>query len=323
MFWLTWRQHRWQLIAVAALVAVYCGYLLYTGFVVEQTLDACPSRDTVPRNPTTSCINAINSASETVNSASEVVIFGNLLPLAVGMFWGAPLIARELEQGTYRLAFTQSVSRRRWLAVKLGTLTAAAAILGLITGVVMTRAHSDFTPMLYATETFGDVGRFSQSGIVPTGTWTFALLLGASLGLLVRRSMVAVALTLVALPLVFVGLTMLRPHYLPPVERTLGSTDMIPDPSPVTSPLGWLYQMSYLDTAGNELDSQAAGEICADPANTYPTAECLRRTDLRQVIIYQPADRYVWFQLAETGLLLSASAALAVLTGRRISRHLN
>ena len=43
-----------------------------------------------------------------------------VVPLLIAMFWGAPLVSREFETGTFRLAWTQGVSRTRWLAVKLG-----------------------------------------------------------------------------------------------------------------------------------------------------------------------------------------------------------
>jgi len=33
------------------------------------------------------------------------------VPLLIGMFWGAPLISREFEAGTFRLAWTQGVTR--------------------------------------------------------------------------------------------------------------------------------------------------------------------------------------------------------------------
>ena len=49
-----------------------------------------------------------------------------VVPALIGMFWGAPLIAHELETGTFRLAWTQSVSRRRWLLVKMGLVGLAA-----------------------------------------------------------------------------------------------------------------------------------------------------------------------------------------------------
>ena len=54
-------------------------------------------------------------------------------PAIIGIFWGAPLVTRELEAGTFRLAWNQSVTRTRWLAVKLGlTGLAAMATAGLL-----------------------------------------------------------------------------------------------------------------------------------------------------------------------------------------------
>ena len=59
-----------------------------------------------------------------------------LVPGIIGIFWGAPLVARELEAGTYRLAWTQSITRTRWLATKLGVVgllsMVAAGLLSLM-----------------------------------------------------------------------------------------------------------------------------------------------------------------------------------------------
>ena len=56
-----------------------------------------------------------------------------LAPALIGLFWGAPLIARELETGTYRLAWNQSVTRSRWTLAKLGIGgLASVAVAGLL-----------------------------------------------------------------------------------------------------------------------------------------------------------------------------------------------
>jgi hypothetical protein len=318
MLWLTWRQHRWQLLAVTALLAVYWGYLLYAGQRVHQALrvlDGCSSSASGSAPLARSCETASTTVNDLTNAMGEVVMFGNLLPLAIGIFWGAPLISRELEQGTYRLLFTQTVSRRRWLAVKLGLLAGSAALLGAITGAVVAWSQDGVT------EPFGDDVTFSQSGAVPVAAWVFALLTGAALGL-ARRVTPAIAGTLVALPVAFAGLVLLRPHYLPPAEGFLDAGQMIQGAPPENSPQGWLFQVSYVDRTGRELTPQAAGAVCADPGNTYPSPDCLNATGLRQRIVYHPTDRYPWFQLIEMGLLLTASGAMALLIRWRISRHL-
>jgi hypothetical protein len=319
VIWLTWRQHRWQLIGISALLAVYWGYLLYAGVRARGALDGCASLGggaPVPR----SCFEASNTVNGIFNTMSEVVMFGNLLPLAAGMFVGAPLISRELEQGTYRLAFTQSVSRRRWLVVKLGTLAGAAALLGGITGAVVSWSRTGFGA-LFSTAPFGDDVVFSQSGAVPAATWVFVVLVGAAVGILVRRTTMAMAITLVVLPLTFVGLMLLRPHYMPPVERLVGGAGMIQDGVSRNDSRGWIFATSYVDGSGRELTADAAGALCEDPGNTWPTAECMDRVGLRQRIVYQPADRYPWFQLIEMGLLLAASGALTLTIRRQLTNY--
>lgn len=319
MIWLTWRQHRWQLVGITALLAVYWGFLLYAGVRAHDVLGGCPSLDGATPVPP-SCFEASNSVHAIWNNMGDVVMFGNLLPLAAGMFVGAPLISRELEQGTYRLAFTQSVSRVRWLAVKLGALACAAALFGGITGAVVAWSRAGFDS-LFPARPFGDSIVFSQSGAVPAATWVFALLVGATLGVLVRRTTVAMAVTLVILPLAFAGLVLLRPHYLPPAERLVGGAGMIQDAESSNSSRGWIFATSYVDKAGHALTPDAAGALCEDPGNTWPTPQCMDRIGLRQRIVYQPADRYAWFQLIEMGLLLVASAGLTLVIRRQLIRY--
>ncbi|SNT65846.1 hypothetical protein SAMN05421812_12755 [Asanoa hainanensis] len=307
MLWLVWRQHRWQLLAVAAVAAAYCGYLLWIGWGVPAAIDEC-------RTVVGVC-DAYNLAKSRWDTA---ILVGNLLPLAVGVFWGAPLLAREVEQGTIRLVLTQSVSRRRWLGIKLGLVVAAAAAFGLAVGTAVGWAAPRFG-VVSGDWPFGNDVLFSQAGALPAATWVFALLVGTALGAVLRRVMTTVAVTVVVLVLGFVGLVALRPHLIPPVVVVAGAEHMVRDPWPEASELGWLYRVSYLDNDGREVTSATAGEICADPANTYPTAECLARTGLRQRAVYQPLDRYVWFQAAEAGLLLVVSAGLALAVRRRLA----
>ncbi|MEE6257959.1 ABC transporter ATP-binding protein [Plantactinospora sonchi] len=85
---------------------------------------------------------------------------------------------------------------------------------------------------------------------------------------------------------------------------------------------GVLLDLNYRTSDGRELTSGAAGEYCADPQSTYPTPQCLDRTDLRQVITYQPLSRYPWFQLIETALLLVISGAVVLVIRRRITHRL-
>ena len=130
----------------------------------------------------------------------------------MGIFWGAPLIAREYETGTYRLAWTQSVSRSRWLLTRLalGALTtvAVASVLTL-TVTWWYRAVDHVQANQYAV--------YDRRSIVPIGYALFAFALGALAGAVLRRTVPAMAVTLAVFVFVRVGTVLwVRPHLFSP-----------------------------------------------------------------------------------------------------------
>jgi hypothetical protein len=137
MMWLTWRQFRIQATVVAAMVAAFGLLLLVTGPNLaaayhDSSFAACHSN----------CGQAAGNFLTQVGGYHLTYLLGDVLaialPVVIGLFWGAPLIAREVDSGTFRLAWNQSVTREHWLAVKLGVLglasMAAAGVLSLILG---------------------------------------------------------------------------------------------------------------------------------------------------------------------------------------------
>ncbi len=140
------------------------------------------------------------------------------MPALIGMFWGAPLIAHELETGTFRLAWTQSVSRLRWLGVKLGLVGLASFVAA---GLISLMVTWWFAPIdMVGQDRFG-AGNFGVHGFVPGGYAVFAFALGAAAGLLIRRTLPAMAVTLGGFIAVRVAVTnWLRPHYMSPVSMT-------------------------------------------------------------------------------------------------------
>src|SRR5215472_9460849 len=133
MIAMTWRQHRLQLLIAAVIVGGLVGYLMYgiwqhNSYANQIGLTAC--LNAVPRRDCGTLASVYFQRFGGVPSPFGLLA---VLPLLAGLFFGAPLIAREAESGTMQLAWTQSVSRRRWLTVKLVTflaaIVAAAAIL--------------------------------------------------------------------------------------------------------------------------------------------------------------------------------------------------
>jgi ABC-2 family transporter protein len=213
MTWLIWRQFRTQAIAGYAALAAAAVVLALTG----------------PRLAHLASLHL--NVFDQLTSTDRGLFYGGIVvvalaPALMGAFWGAPLVARELESGTYRLAWSQSVTRTRWLAMKLGFIaSAAAAAAGLLSWAVtwwsdpidgaVGNAHGSLPSRLTPVS-------FAMRGIAPIGYAVFAVALGVTLGIVLRRTLVAMALTLA----VFTALQLavpqwVRPHLLAPVSATV------------------------------------------------------------------------------------------------------
>jgi hypothetical protein len=212
-----WRQFRGQatigiagLVVVAVVLAVTGPHLVS---VYDTAIAACRASGgtgSACNNPVTSTFNALQTA---------VPILVLVVPVLIGMFWGAPLIAHELETGTFRLAWTQSVSRLRWLLVKLGLVGLASMVVAGGLSLMVTWWAS---PIDKVSQNRFSPSLFALHGFVPAGYAVFAFALGATAGLVIRRTLPAMAVTLVGFIAVRFGVTdWVRPHYMSPATTTL------------------------------------------------------------------------------------------------------
>jgi ABC-type transport system involved in multi-copper enzyme maturation permease subunit len=330
MTWLTWRQMRVQAAAVYALVIGAAVILALTGprLLDKARIDA-------------NIFDHLTRTERDLYYAGVVVLA--IAPAVIGAFWGAPLVARELEAGTHRLVWNQSVTRSRWLATKLGLtmLVAAAAVGGLtlaitwwsgpIDGALSNtngRLPSRLTPVAFA-----------MRGIVPIGYAVFAVVLGVAFGVVLRRSLPAMALTLAVFTAVQIAVPLwIRPHLVPANQVTLSfSRDRLdgitgnPDGTDVTvtlataHPNDWILSNNTIDGSGRVADLPAwAGACFAPPAPPIAGQRVAQGMDTRlnacftrlnaegyrQRIVYQPTSHFWPLQFAETGLFIGASGLL-------------
>ena len=189
MTWLTWRQHRAQLYVGAALLAALAVLLLITGLQMasqyHSALAACAASH--------SCGNLASTLFLGSHAVGFLVIMTIGVPGLLGLFWGAPLVAAELETGTSQFAWMQSITRKRWLAVKTGWVLLAAAVWGgAVSALVTWWSGPDNALQLDAFQ----ANRFDIKGIVPVGYALFAVALGIAAGTLLRRTLPALAVTL-------------------------------------------------------------------------------------------------------------------------------
>lgn len=197
-----------------------------------------------------------------------------VVPGILGMFWGAPLVAAELESGSFRLAWTQDASRARWLTVRLAVAgLACMAVAGLVSWAVTWWAGPADRAGL------DQFGSFDSRGIVAVGYAAFAVTLGALLGSLTRRTVPAMAATLAVFTATRLTFRLLaRPRLLPPQARVLaldplstgyGSSGFLPlmpapslQPAPPDLPGAWVTSVAVVNGKGTALTSSALAKAC-------------------------------------------------------------
>jgi hypothetical protein len=323
MTWFTWRQFRTQAWFTVAALAALGLLLLVTGrSIAEAYADAAVA---TCRGDCSAAVTAfLNKAQAgtngTVYTLSLVVMY--LVPPLIGIFWGAPLIARELETGTHRVAWNQSVTRTRWLATKLAVTGAAAlATVGLLSWAVTTWAHNidsvtgdRITPQEYGAR-----------GIVPIGYALFALLLGVTIGMLIRRTVPAMATTLgIYLAAVISTQLWLRAH-LTPANHTTRPLDVStidgllinPDSGAMEVTAGgtpegaWILSNRTTTATGEVFTGPADPTHCGPDQAPQACTEWVGTLGLRQDITYHPANNFWPLQWAEAGIFLASAALLA------------
>jgi hypothetical protein len=225
MIWMTWRQSRAQAVTAIAALAAFALLLAVTGphlagLYRASGISACHGARCGLL--ASGFLNRLAGVDPVVYTLGIAAIVG--VPAVIGIFWGAPLIARELETGTFRLAWTQSITRTRWLAAKLA-LTGAAAMavaqgLSLMFG--WWAAPIGQAARLAVSSTFPlGMGPFSllafdAHGLAPLGYAAFAFALGVASGVVLRRTIPAMAITLAIFAAIQVVMPLgIRPAFLP------------------------------------------------------------------------------------------------------------
>jgi ABC-type transport system involved in multi-copper enzyme maturation permease subunit len=184
MIGFAWTRFRTQALAGAGVLAIAGAVLLVTGIQLNHAYDAA---DAICRQQG-NCADLFNTfpSQGYLTAANALGVAGLAASALIGMFWGAPLAAREFETGTFRLAWTQGVTRVRWLAAKLAIAGAAAIAAGELFTLMVNwwsspihKANPGYSPFI--------PGSF-HTGIAPAGYAAFAFALGVTAGLLIRRT---------------------------------------------------------------------------------------------------------------------------------------
>ena len=285
------RLHRAVLIGWAVLVAAVSGILLWAYGPGGNAARADWQRQCT--GDMCSWSNAI-SLYHTAYTVAEGLI--GWVPYLVAV-WAGAFVARELERGTARLAWTQGVSPTRWLATTLAvpaTLVTAGSTVMVLLHRLLFDAHK--VPMSW---NWWNDETFTANGTLAVVYPLLGFAVGALAGQLQRRALTAAGLAIAVMGLARTTLGLARP-YLWPWATSTGSDYETP--------------RNVLSGDGGAVTS--TGAHIADPMCRDSTT-CLKAHDVTGFYSeYHPASHFWPLQLLETGIALVLGAAFTLLRHR-------
>jgi hypothetical protein len=312
MAWVTWRQHRIALAGVAALLGAWAVYLWLTGLQMHHAYAAVT---TCHPASSIACGEIVSEFNYTYGDpALHAAVLLQVMPALIGAFVGAPVLARELETGTFRYAWTQGIGRWRWTLAKLVPLAVAVAVAAGLFSLLFSwffqpffadGNQTPFTPEL-----------FDVRGVA-FAAWTLAAFaIGALAGMLIRRVVPAIAATLA----VWAGLALavalwLRQHYAVPL---LTRNPSVPGSAWIMSQW-WTKDGRFAFTDWHDAPASLIKQ-CSPPVGSLgkgspgTLAQCFALHGYTLRTSYQPVSRFWPFQWIEGGWLLALSLLLIAAT---------
>jgi hypothetical protein len=318
VIWLTWRQHRVAVATGLGIALAVAAYLVVQGMhareiaahlepdlCVDLTTNTCPQQ-------------WYGQLGQLYRSRLSQALAITAVPALAGALWGAPLVARELETGTNRFAWAQSITRHRWLLVKVAGLVVAMAGVTTILGLAYRWYTRPASVLTYVTDHVFGFNDFDVAGIALVSYGIAALMIGVAAGTFTRKVVPAILLTLLVFTGIRVGVGVwLRPHYMEPVRIEASELRGLRH-----RPL-WILSTETVTGDGRvvgrhgspdyyELTAQACEEAGLPPnANgSGASPECAGRLGFHDISTYHPEDRFRRFQVTEAAIFLALSAGL-------------
>lgn len=307
MIWLTWRQHRLEGLITALVVAAVAGLVGSLVVSAQPLLDQLNHSCVIVFDD--SCGRALIAFNAKFGTFQQPLYLTFLvLPVLSGMFIGAPLLAREFEQGTDEIVWTQGVTRRRWLIVKLAILGSATIVMAGILAV----AGQEWSTAV-PDNSYGQWRAFDVQGPEVAAYALFSFALGVAAGAAIGRTVPAMAVVIVGFLAVRAAIAIARRNFLPPVTTELSG--------PLLSGQGqaWLIgDQQPVDLQGNTISAGQFDQVtnaCLHPATgvvpgNFNLQGCWHDHGIKVLQTYQPADRFPLFQGIETAIFVLAAIAL-------------
>ncbi len=320
--WVGWRQHRLALGGVLALLGAVCVWMLISGLQMRSALASFGLQSCTPLTATNCSTQEAVFVSDYYSGAQTVAGVLQIVPVLIGVLAGAPMIARELETGTFRLSWTQGCGRVRWLIARL-VLVAVAVTAGA--AAVSAVFAWFYQPMFQLGQTSPlEPQVFDLRGVVFAGWTLAAFTIGVFAGAVLRRTIPAMVAAIAGWTgLLLLAVYVLRGHYQAP----LVGTGLINPAGGTGQGAPWLISQWWTAPGGIPASQ---GEIAAlstqlRQAGGLPTPQAVQQWFAEQGYLkyftYQPASRFWHFQLIEGGWLLALSLLLGAATVWLIRRR--
>jgi hypothetical protein len=324
MIWATWRMHRTVFLAAIAVVVVFAAWLIFNGLTQEHAWALVVGHhcgQLQSGSLASRCYSYQDSYEATTHFNHFEVGACIVLPALFGLVIGTPLVATELQQSTNRLAWSQSITRARWLASKCG-------VGALVVAIPMAALVPLFWWWIEAAHRGSPIQpqNFDMAGFVIVAYALFAFALGVTLGALVRRPGWAFASSVPVFVVVRLAVhDFIRPRLISPVSEAVPVNTQ-------PSPTAWLQQMGYVpdgrlsqapgqswsSTGYRIFQCQGYGGGSARPAHS--TSYCEKLFHLHFVVQFQPEGHFWPLQTAESAIFIGISAVLLGITMLAVRR---
>jgi hypothetical protein len=293
--WVSWRLQRTETVITAGILALLAALLVPTGITIAHAYHHDGLASCLTLNPSQSCQIKIDAFQSHYQTLFTLTNWFTLIPGLIGVTLAAPLIL-DLEHGTYRLAWTQSVTRGRWIAGKLALPVIGALLAGAFLVALMTWWHTPYVDLNGRLET----GTYDTEGTVVLGYTLFALGLALAVGVIWRRA--AAALTVAFMGYIAARIFVdawLRARLVPPLTATWTGLQR---PGRVSlKPPASLYHANIVSQSIRGRNGHGAAGFPFPGGHTGP---------LTVHTVYQPASHFWPLQLIETGLFAGIAVAL-------------
>jgi len=298
MTWLVWRQGRAEHALVAGLLAILALLLVLTGLHMHSVFSAMRLSSCTGDGQSLSIGCSLRGTSflQRFDGLNQMGPWLGLVPGLIGVLLATPLVL-ELDQGTYRLAWTQSVTPGRWLTTRVALLMLGVLLVGL----VMTALATYWRAPLDALGGHVGPNEFDLEGVLPVAYALFGASAVLAIGAVTRRTGLAVAGGFGIYLAARLVLRAVREHLIPPLHALTR-----PPAGPAGIRHAWVISQNYVGPHGSA-GAYAALNHCSTADGDLDTA-CLVHHHIMSSWIYEPASRFWSLQAIEGGVFLGLSA---------------